>query len=813
MISLHPSYEFLRPLQSSWLAKIEKARAAREHWEEVAQECEMFYSKSAAAMWKEDYKRKFWKGVPAPRFRVTINKAFELVAIFGPHLMWENPHRNVEPKRPCDIPPDIYGDPNDPQVQQHVQQVQMQYQQLMTRDNALAEMMNKWLNYTPREMPGGGLHGHSELAIVDALIKGRGCIWTRPYVYPASGRVLTGCFYDPPENLFIDPDFDRLDQAKWIARKVVMPIHECEKKFQLPKGALKNKGTLESAWSDGERKSDPNRSMYRSSGQTQDLITYYEIFSKAGVGARLSGMEHYIKDELDEAVGDYAYLCISASVPYPLNCPSAFLSRGDEGTQGKQPMPEQVQEKFSWPIPYWTDDRWPVQVLDFYHDPSSAYPIAPLAPALGELKFLNIMIPHVMNRIWSSSRDFWAVAGPAMNHLEKHLKEGADQTIIPIPASLGRKVSEVVTVLQQPQMNMDVWRVMEAVSDLFDKRTGLSDYHYAQATTQPRSAEESANKKVAAGVRPEHMQKKVVEWQERIAASEAFCARWFVTAKDVEPLLGPHAQLWDQIVSNADPELVVREMQYNISASSIRRPNRDRDLGNFQQVMQLFAPVLQGYGASTGNYEPFNSVMRRWAELTNTNLDGAMIPPPEQPDPQEMQMQQQMQQQQMQFEMQKLQTDIQKGQLELQKIQMETQKVQVEAQAGSQMSQVEMQAMMQKVQADMQLSQSKIQAMQQKAALDSQSGQSSMQIFQQKAMLDAQLKQSGGEMDHRGRQLDMMLDGQRHGQEMQQDQDEHLLGILQDRQTHIQEMTQLKEMGKIKADQARKPKPSTNGVK
>ena len=59
----------------------------------------------------------------------------------------------------------------------------------------------------------------------------------------------------------------------------------------------------------------------------------------------------------------------------------------------------------------------------------------------------------------------------------------------------------------------------------------------------------------------------------------------------------------------------------------------------------------------------------------------------------------------------------------------------------------------------------------------------------------------------------MMLDGQRHGQEMQQDQDEHLLGILQDRQTHIQEMTQLKEMGKIKADQARKPKPSTNGVK
>jgi hypothetical protein len=77
--------------------------------------------------------------------------------------------------------------------------------------------MGDWLNYTPREMPGGGLQAHSELATIDALLVGRGLQFVRPYSMPGSDKRLTGCFREPPERLLVDPDYPTLAQAKWIA--------------------------------------------------------------------------------------------------------------------------------------------------------------------------------------------------------------------------------------------------------------------------------------------------------------------------------------------------------------------------------------------------------------------------------------------------------------------------------------------------------------------------------------------------------------------------------------------------------------------
>jgi len=102
-------YEFLRPLVSAWTAKIERAKEGRSRWHEVASECLMFYSNSAQAMWDPEYSKKFWKNVKLPRFRITINKSFELVAIFAPNLMWETPHRSVNSKKALFLPPDVFG--------------------------------------------------------------------------------------------------------------------------------------------------------------------------------------------------------------------------------------------------------------------------------------------------------------------------------------------------------------------------------------------------------------------------------------------------------------------------------------------------------------------------------------------------------------------------------------------------------------------------------------------------------------------------------------------------------------------------------
>jgi hypothetical protein len=537
-----------------------------------------------------------------------------------------------------------------------------------SQDRVIAYLMEQWLNYTPREQPGGGLAGHTELAIIDALIKGRGLLFTRPYKVPGSGRTLVGSFREDPANLLIDPDFNNMDDAKWIGLRHVEPHWAAERRFKLPANSLKDKASLESSWSYGESRGDIEASMHRVAGNTNDMVVWYELWSKTGPGARLTGMDTVIKEHLEDVVGDHAYLAIAPAVPWPLNCSAEAL---------RKMTSEQVRQAFSWPTPLWADDRWPCEKLDFYPDTESAWPIPPLAPAMGELKFLNFLVPWLANRIWTSSRDFWTVAGPHYEHYKKYLVEGLDQTIIPTPTMV-EDVRKVVANLTQPETRADAWRIVELVTELFDKRTGLTEFAYGRNEdgTQNRTAEETLAKKSAVGVRPEHMQKQVVSWQSRVAGLEGFMSRWFVSGEDVEPLLGPVGRyLWERHIMSTDVERVVRQMEYTIEAASIRRPNRDRDVANYQQVLQVLVPVAQAYGQQTGNYEPFNHLMKTWAKYHDMDLDGALLPPPQgQEDAMALQQQQQ------QLEMEKIKAELQGKQMDMQAKELEFQARQAEVQ-------------------------------------------------------------------------------------------------------------------------------------
>jgi hypothetical protein len=734
--------DVLKPLAQGWLGKIDSARAARSKWEEISSECMMFYARSAAAMWDEKYTRKVWSGVKAPKFRITINKAFELVAIFAPNLLWEVPHRTVEPKKPIPIPPELFGE--DQESQFIYQTLQQESSQDQARDTVVSHLMQTWLNYTPREQPGGGLMGHSEMAVLDALIKGRGVMWSRPYTFPGSNRTLTGSFREPPERLFIDPDFNSLDEAKWVALQHIEPYWAVEKRFQLPKGALKGKASLESSWSYGESAGSEDRlNPNRAAGQTNDLVVWYEIYSKTGPGARLTGMHTVVKEHLEEVVGDYAYIAICANVPYPLNCPGEELRKGISD--------DEVRSRFSWPIPLWADDKWPCQTLDFYPDPENAWPIPPIAPGLGELKFLNFMIPWLANRTYQTSRMFWAVSGAHVDHYRKYLEDGPDLAIIPTPAGVSADdVKKTIQILEAAQVNRDAWTIVEVISEMFDKRTGLTEFAYGrnESGTQDRTAETTMQRARAVGVRPEHMQKKVVSFQSELASTEAFLTRWFVKGQDVEPLFGRGGRwLWEKFIMATDVELVVRQMQYTIASSSIRRPNRERDIANFQQVSQIFVPVMQDYGASTGNYAPFNYLMKKWGEYHDTDLDGAEIPPAETNEKQ-----QQMQEMQLQLEFDKLQAEV------------ETQKAETEGKF------LDFELEQQKAGMEMQVEQQKLQTEQQKTAMDIAAKRQSMLFDLQKGRME----------------------------------------LAQDQQRHSQEMSQQKQMGKVK-QQVAKQAAKTNG--
>ncbi len=753
---INPRHEFFRPLVTGWLAKIEAAQRDRKKWDEVADECMMFYSRSAAAMWDDNYSRKFWRNVKAPKFRITINKAFEAVAIYVPNLLWERPHRTVTPKKPLPIPPELFG----PEQQQFYQMLMQEQQQKDTVDKTISYLMDCWLNYTPRELD---LEGESATALVDALVMGRGCLWTRPHRFPTSTRTLTGSFRESPKDLLIDPDFKSLKHAKWIALKHVDPHWEVEDRFELPRGSLRERASLESSWSYGEYQGNEDKgNPHRAAGQTNDLVVWYEIFSKTGPGARLTGMDQAIKEQLEETVGDFCYLAIAASVPYPLNCQTDSLRRG--ATEAE------VKKKFSWPVPTWADGRWPVEVLDFYTDPESAWPIPLLGPAMGELKLLNFLVPWLANSVWSASRRFWTTLGAHVEHYTKYLSEGEDQVIIPAPTGVQTDdIRKVVAQIESGVINHDIWRILDIVSDLFDKRTGLTEFAYGrnEGGTQDRTAETTLARKQAVGVRPEYMQKRVVSWQSRIAAAEAFLARWFVTGTDVEPLLGKAGRmLWERFIMSTDVELVARQMQYDIAAASIRRPNRDRDIANFQEASSRWLPVLQSYGTESGNYQPVNGLMRKWAEYHDANLEDAMIPEPDEQQQAAQQAAQELQQQQMQAEVVKTQA--------------EAQKLSAEAQANpAELKMVEMQMKMAE-------SQMNIKAKLAELQLKAEMGKQDMALEIAKA------------------RAELAMDQQKHQQEMVQKSQEHQLDMTLERQRGAMQIATQRAQSKLQLDTTKK---------
>lgn len=718
--------EFLRPIVSAWVKKIERAKEGRSQWKEIADEAMMFYSNSAQAMWDPEYSKKFWKNVKLPRFRITINKAFELVAVFGPNLMWETPHRTVKSKRTIELPPEIFG--GDEQGMAVYQQVQQMRAMEKARDAAIASMMSTWLNYTPNEMPSGGLEGHCERSVVDALIKGRGCQVVRNYRMPGSRRTLTGSFYLDPYDLYTDPDFNQIDECRWMAVKHVEPHYEVEQRFGLEKNSLKNRSTLESSWSHSEWSTNDDGDARRKAGQTGDNIVWYEIFSKGGCGVLQTSIDDDIKTHMERVVGKYAYIAICPDVPYPLNMSAERLRKGATD--------DDVQQAFSWPVPLWADGSWPVHCLDFYHDPKSSWPVAPLAPGMGELKLLNFLVSWLATRVWSSSRDFWAVAAPHVEHYRDYLLNGDDQAIIPTPFGV-EDIKSAVTVLTQPETRQDMSRLIAFVSDMFDKRVGLTEFVYGlnQGGTQNRTAEETVAKSRATSARPEFMQKQVVKWQSQVARAEAFLTRWFVRGEDVRPLMGDYgAQLWDQLIVSSDVDLVAREFEYSIAASSIRRPNRDRDVANFQQVAGMFIPIMQQYGAASGNYEPFNFLMRKWAEYHDADLDGAEIPPPQEPDPAQMEMQHRMQA-----------AEVAKAEAEVQKLMVDAQSAMATGQADQATLMMEAERSRMQLEADAAKEMQSIQASEAKTLSEIMQGQAKHELMlrQGQEIHEAKLRQQG----------------------------------------------------------------------
>ena len=184
-----------------------------------------------------------------------------------------------------------------------------------------------------------------------------------------------------------------------------------------------------------------------------------------------------------------------------------------------------------------------------------------------------------------------------------------------------------------PGVTEDMYKIIAEVTNLFDRRVGLTELIYGMTRNQFRSAAEANVKAEQISVRPDDYANTLEDALSDVARKEALAARWLIEPQDVAPLMGPMAaQAWDMHVRQESPDNIVREYDYRIEAGSARKPNIATKTENLNNLMQVLMPVAQGM-LQAGQPDLFNSLMAKWGEVNQMDVTDFAVQPPPPPGP------------------------------------------------------------------------------------------------------------------------------------------------------------------------------------
>lgn len=612
----------LRPIVARWMDKLRKAWDYKKRvFADDARECMKFFNGPYDWLYGPMNKQNMglivnYQDMPQPTFRMTTNKVAEMVQLFGPKLYQQNPHRTITPRLMSVVPPPPQFQAN-PQMQMVWQQM-TQMAQIKDQNNAVrAHLLGDYLNYTPYEL---GLLYHVRSAIDEAIIKGVGCLWSQVYTQP-TGMKLVGSFADSCDNLLLDPDAETLEDCWWIAQRCLHAVWDVEREYGLKPGTLKpNNETWDSQ---ADYDPDDHRRWLRSQGGTNDLMSYWKIYSKMGVGGRLKDAPPSYREILD-SYGDNSFIVIADGVDYPLNVPPDVIDSADD---------QEIQRRLNWPVPFWMNRSWPVSLIQFHPVPRQIWPMSHLKPGMGELKFLNWAYSFLATKMPTTCRDFIAVMKSASEALKTAITNGRDLTVLELNANHG-KISDLVQWLQHPPFNKDILEVIKMVADQFDQRVGLNALMYGNQAKQMRSASEAELLKNSSDTRPDDMMARVENTMTQVAQKEAMVAQMFLQPQDLAPVIGQlGAMAWQMSLQGLQPGEIVGSLDFRLEADTTRIPNRDKLVEDSKQMMQtLFGPMMQ-YGQHSGNYQPVNQLIADLCGSLDMDASKYQFPPPPPPPP------------------------------------------------------------------------------------------------------------------------------------------------------------------------------------
>ena len=182
----------------------------------------------------------------------------------------------------------------------------------------------------------------------------------------------------------------------------------------------------------------------------------------------------------------------------------------------------------------------------------------------------------LVGKINNTCRDFIAIPKATSDEIKEKILKGTDLELLEIESTAPGTIDKLVYFIQHPQINGDVWEVLKALQEQFDRRVGLSELMYGMSSRQLRSASEAKLKGDYLSVRPDDMSDRVEDWARSIAECEAFHVRWHLTSEDVKRVIGqPYAPLWDQFIASAEIDAIANDLEYRIESGTARKRSEE----------------------------------------------------------------------------------------------------------------------------------------------------------------------------------------------------------------------------------------------
>ncbi len=648
------------PLVERWKGAI---KAATEHRKKefdcVADEARRFFDGKASDFWEgmakqasESTDQGFLAGSSlVPQFKISLNRMFDAVAMFGPALYHQNPTIAVTSRPSTGVSIDTFyaGNPQatqildlipalqsgqiqDPNVGFMVTQLQQQYdnairanQRRIDINNDHAILMQSLSNYYQNE---GHKQDEARLAITEAIVTGLGLLEPILESSPAGGPRIPACRFISNKDFIIDPDACYWRDVTWIAVRRASPRNVVEQKFNLPPGSLKGKHASNTALTGENPRQKKRHGNGKVVNRSHEIVEYYDLFSKNGAGQNLQILENQkgLSPEL-ELLGDFVYLAICPGCHYPLNFPDELpLVAPPEmviGEDGLPMMPEMsappepnpaALEATAWPAPFWddvhTDGGWPICRLTFYENPGKTWPLSMAAPCIGEMKFINWCMSFLADGVAAGSKIYVACQKSAAENLKSQLVGGGGPfTTIELEAITGKNINEIISFLTAPTFNVDIWNMIAQVNDQIDKRLGLNELMYGSSSRQMRSAAEAQYRQSNINIRPDDMASRVEDWLSITAVREIQLLRWDGTYEDVQPIIGDiGARVFAEQIQTRSVSDVTREFHFRVEAGTARKPNKDTRIAQLNELSQYLLPTAQ-QAMSMGLPGPFNAFM------------------------------------------------------------------------------------------------------------------------------------------------------------------------------------------------------------